>query len=96
MNLQDFKQSLNQDSPPANLNLVLEALWQAGKKDWHASHDLLQNDDSSDGSWVHAYLHREEGDIPNAKYWYAKAGQTMPDVTLEQEWDDIASVLLGK
>lgn len=96
MNFQDFKQSLTQATPPANLSTALEALWQAGKNDWHASHDLLQNDNSANGSWVHAYLHREEGDIPNARYWYSRAGKTLPDTSLEEEWDDIAAALLSE
>lgn len=95
MNLQQFKDSLKNDAAPSDLSLVLQALWLAGKSDWHGSHDLLQDDDTADGSWVHAYLHREEGDIPNARYWYAKAGRTMPEGTLQEEWDAIAEALLA-
>ena len=96
MNLHDFKQSLEQEAPPTGLNLTLQALWLAGKNDWQGSHNLLQNDESANGSWVHAYLHREEGDIPNARHWYSKAGKTIPSVSLKEEWDDIATALLSE
>lgn len=94
MTLQEFKDSLNNDAPPADLTLTLRALWHAGKGDWKGSHDLLQNDASADGAWVHAYLHREEGDLSNARYWYNRAGRPESSKSLAEEWDEIATALL--
>lgn len=95
MDLQEFKDSLSNEAPPANLRGSLKAMWYAGKGDWEQSHDICQDTDL-ELDWVHAWLHRQEGDLPNAGYWYQRAKQTMPDVTLEQEWDDISAALLAK
>ena len=94
MNLQEFKNSLSDEMPPADLSTSLQAMWFAGKGDWEQSHDLCQ-DTNLELDWVHAWLHRQEGDLPNANYWYRRANQVMPDVTLEQEWDDISAALLS-
>ncbi|MEO6244954.1 MAG: hypothetical protein ABIQ12_05930 [Opitutaceae bacterium] len=70
----------------------MQALWHDARGDWEQAHKCAQDDHSRDGSWVHAYLHRKEGDRGNAGYWYARAGRTMPgaSVTLETEWAQIA------
>ena len=75
---------------------ALQALWYDGRGDWQRAHECAQDDHSRDGSWVHAYLHRKEGDAGNAGYWYARAGRTMPaaGVTLQAEWAEIARALL--
>ena len=72
-----FKDSLKNDQPPAGLSPALEAMWWDGKGDWERSHDIAQEIHSTEGSWVHAYLHRKEGDRGNAAYWYARAGKSM-------------------
>lgn len=96
MTLNEFKDTLTQETPPP-VSLPLRALWHEGRGDWTASHDLLQNEGDGAGAWVHAYLHRKEGDTSNAGYWYVKAGRSRPadDVTLRGEWDQIARELLG-
>ena len=83
--------------PPAGLNPLVLSLWFAQKGRWDASHEVAQDILESDGSWVHAYLHRVEGDIGNARYWYSRAGKPAKgaDDSLDQEWREIAAVLLG-
>ena len=93
MSLQELRDSIARDSaPPAAVSLPLQALWHDAKGDWDRAHEAAQNDHGCDGSWVHAYLHRKEGDLGNAGYWYARAGRPMPakSVTLEAEWADLA------
>lgn len=94
MTLQEFKESLSNEVPPANISVPLKALWYAGKGNWEQSHDFCQ-DSNLELDWIHAWLHRQEGDIPNANYWYRRANQSMPDTSLEQEWDDITTALLA-
>jgi hypothetical protein len=79
---------------PAGLTPPLRALWHDGRGDWDAAHRIAQEDDSRDAAWVHAYLHRKEGDISNARYWYARSGRTAHRGSLEEEWRDIVSNLL--
>lgn len=96
MNLADFKATLSQAAPPPGLAAPLLALWLDGKDDWDASHDALQDQPDSNGSaWVHAYLHRKEGDPANASYWYRRANKPESSATLAEEWDAIASALLA-
>jgi hypothetical protein len=73
-------------------------LWYDAHGDWHRAHECAQEDAGKDGSWVHAYLHRKEGDQSNAGYWYARARRSMPaaSVTLEAEWAEIARALLAE
>ncbi|GAB5561329.1 MAG: hypothetical protein SynsKO_29760 [Synoicihabitans sp.] len=94
MTLEEFKSLTAVDE----LDLALQALWQDRQGDWNRAHDLAQEADSSEGDWVHAYLHRKEGDIGNAGYWYARAGKPRvgAEVSLEAEWDQIASTLLAE
>ena len=94
MTFEEFKLSLQQSSPPASLNTLAKALWFDGKGDWEGAHNLAQDVETNDGSWVHAYLHRKEGDVGNASYWYHRAGKKMPTVPLEDEWVSIVKALL--
>ena len=94
MTLQEFKASLEQDTPPAGLNRAQLALWQAGKGDWQGSHETTQEPGDPNVDWVHAYLHREEGDLSNANYWYRRAGKPASTASLQEEWDAIAQALL--
>jgi len=80
--------SFPEDIPPLLQALLLES---AG--DWDSAHRIAQNDPSENGSWVHAYLHRVEGDLGNASYWYRSAGKRMPDLSLDEEWEYIAMAL---
>jgi hypothetical protein len=95
MNLQDFKASLSGNTPPAGVSLLLQALWQEAKGNWDAAHGLAQQQNDRDGAWVHAYLHRQEGDLPNAGYWYSRAGRPVSKASLEQEWEEIVTALLA-
>jgi hypothetical protein len=94
MNLQEFRASLTGKTPPPGLDLALQAMWYEATGDWDKAHSLAQQKDDRTGAWVHAYLHRQEGDQWNANYWYSRAGRSMPDQSLEQEWEDITTALL--
>jgi hypothetical protein len=94
MTLEQFKQSLTKPQPPA-LPPVLEAMWHDGKEDWEQAHNIAQEIHNQEGSWIHAYLHRKEGDNGNALYWYQRAGKKMPGVSLQEEWEGIVKALLG-
>jgi len=85
---------MRQPAPPEGLSVYLQALWYDGKGDWDRSHETIQDVPDSTASWIHAYLHRKEGDRSNAAYWYSRAGKTMPFSTLEEEWEQIAAALL--
>jgi hypothetical protein len=87
---------MSADAPPAAAGPALAALWQDAHGDWAKAHALSQEDAGAAGSWVHAYLHRKEGDLANARYWYARAGRTPPEknVTLDAERDAIIRALL--
>jgi hypothetical protein len=96
MTLAEFHASLTAAEPPAGLNAALRALWWDAKGDWHAAHDLIGADESGrDAAWVHAYLHRKEGDLGNAGYWYARARRPMLQLPLIDERAGIAAVLLA-
>lgn len=94
--LADFKATLTAGSPPGALPAPLLALWHDAKGDWDGAHSVAQDIESSDGAWIHAYLHRKEGDASNAAYWYRRAGKPVARVTLDEEWEEIASALLLK
>ena len=96
MTLEQFEDTLTGDAPPAGITNSLAAMWYDGKGDWEQAHNIAQDIPTSEGSRVHAYLHRKEGDNWNANYWYNRAGQSMPAASLEQEWKDIVTRLLGK
>ena len=96
MTLDDFKKSVaNVVSPPADLNGALTAWWYDGKGDWEGAHVMAQSAGNSEGDWVHAYLHRVEGDISNASYWYHRSGKPRYEGSLKAEWASIVDVLLG-
>ncbi len=95
MDLASFKKSVG-DSAPPKLPSAMQALWWDAKGDWNKAHECAQAQDDKDGAWVHAYLHRKEGDPSNAGYWYRRAGKSPATVTLDAEWESIASALLPK
>ena len=82
------------ESPDPSWSPALTALWLDANKSWDAAHDALQSDATADGAWVHAYLHRKEGDAPNAAYWYRRAGKSIFAGSLDDEWTEIAAALL--
>ena len=96
MTFEIFNNSLNDNHPPPGCSELLKALWHDGKGDWNASHNIAQDVHSADGSWVHAYLHRKEGDQWNAGYWYRQAGRKMPEYDLEKEWEEMVRYFLQK
>jgi hypothetical protein len=91
----DFKASIAATRPPQALVPPLEALWWAAKGDWDKAHKIVMDDEGREAAWVHAYLHRVEGDLPNAQYWYRTAGKPVASATLEAEWAAIAAELLA-
>lgn len=94
MDVISFKKSLQQSLPPQGISLYLLSLWYDGKNDWENAHTIIQDSEDSTGSWVHAYLHRKEGDLLNADYWYKRAGKERPATSLEDEWEKITKALL--
>jgi hypothetical protein len=94
MTLDQFRASIGSGTLPA-VPPLLAALWHDARGDWERAHRLAQDVDTDDGSWVHAYLHRKEGDAGNARYWYRRAGKPEATGPLDDEWDRIAEVLLG-
>ena len=96
LDLPSFKQSLDRDAPPAHLEPALAALWHEAKGNWDQAHQLAQTADGADGAWAHAYLHRVEGNLPNAGYWYRRAGKPPSSAPLTQVWNEIANALLAE
>jgi len=94
MTIEQFRASLQAHVPPVDLVPPLAALWWAAKGDWNKAHALVMDDESREAAWVHAYLHRVEGDSGNARYWYRQAGRPSATVPLEAEWVEIAEALL--
>ena len=92
----EFKASLEGSAPPEGLGRALQALWHEAKGDWDKAHKLAQAEKGETGAWVHAYLHRVEGDLSNAGYWYRRADKPASCAALAQEWDDIVSALLNR
>ena len=78
MTLAEFKRSLSKSKPPAEAAPALAALWWAGKDKWDQAHKIVMDEGGKDCAWVHAYLHRVEGDLDNARYWYRRAGRDFP------------------
>ena len=94
MTEQSFRDSIALESPPAGLECALTGLWWDAKGDWTRAHEAAQQDEGPAGAWVHAYLHRKEGDSTNAAYWYRRAGKAPAKGSLDQEWNEIACALL--
>lgn len=94
MKFEQFKASMSDQLPPAGIPSSLAALWYAGKGDWEQAHAIAQDLPTREGSWVHAYLHRVEGDEWNANYWYNRADRKMPALPPEQEWEQIVKTML--
>jgi len=95
VNVAQFKASLSAAAPTPQLGAPLAALWWAARGDWDQAHRIVQDEETSQAAWVHAYLHRVEGDLGNAGYWYRRAGKPAASGSLEAEWEAIASTLLG-
>jgi hypothetical protein len=94
MTLDEFRESLTATEPPAGLTLALAGLWWDSKGDWKRAHESAQQDEGIEGAWVHAYLHRKEGDPGNAAYWYNRAGKPVCRESHDAEWLSIVRSLL--
>ena len=94
MTLTEFRESLRRPAPPPDVSAALAALWHDASGDWNAAHEAAQDIEDASGAWVHAYLHRKEGDHGNAAYWYRRAGQPVATDSFDAEWSRIAAVLL--
>jgi hypothetical protein len=95
MTFDDFCSSLTAGEPPAGLTAALTGLWWDAKGDWKRAHESAQEDEGHEASWVHAYLHRKEGDPENAAYWYRKAGRPICQETFDREWRSIVTKCIG-
>ena len=96
MDLRTFEASVGGEAPPADLGPALQALWHQAKGDWDRAHRLAQSQDDESGAWVHAYLHRVEGDASNAAYWYRRASRPVATAPLREEWSAIVRALLSE
>ena len=96
MTLAELEASLSKDGPPKGLPRLVQALWHEARGDWDQAHEIAQSVEGSDGAWVHAYLHRKEGDLSNAGYWYSRAGRSRSAASLDEEWQEIAEALLSR
>lgn len=93
MEFKEFQESLDADQPPEGIPPLLLALWLDARKEWERAHSITQEIESREAAWIHAYLHRREGDLPNAEYWYRRAGRSNPGTELEREWNSLARFL---
>lgn len=94
MDAADFRATVGGAEPPDGVSLPLQALWWDAKGDWQRAHQCAQSDPTSAGSAVHAYLHRKEPDIDNARYWYSRAGRQPAAGSLDAEWNALAAEFL--
>lgn len=96
LDFQAFRDSLRRPEPPPGLSLALQALWWDARGDWDKAHQRAQQRDDADGAHVHAYLHRKEGDQPNAEYWYRRARATPSALALDAEWEELVRGFLER
>ena len=96
MTIEEFRASLSEPGPPAGLPSLLTALWWDAKGNLDRAHEIAQDEVGQEAAWVHAYVHRKEGDADNAGYWYRRAHQPHSESSLEEEWRQIATVLLHR
>ena len=93
MTVEEFKATCAASTPPS-VTPLLRALWHDARGEWGEAHGIAQDVDDASGSWVHAYLHRKEGDLENAGYWYRRVGQRIATDSVDAEWDRIVTSLL--
>ena len=94
MNLQQLKESIDENKIPDDLSIYLKALWYDTKGNWDEAHQIIQDVPDKNASWIHAYLHRKEGDMNNADYWYNQAERKRPNISLNEEWEEIVKAML--
>lgn len=95
MDIASFRASLDQAAQPDGLSFALQALWWDAKGEWTKAHEQAQARENAAGNWVHAYLHRKEGDLANAGYWYRRADRPVPKIDLDAEWTAIVATLIA-
>lgn len=96
MTYAEFNASLTDHEPATSLSPLLQALWYAGRDEWSRAHDITQqHEDEPAHNWLHALLHRQEGDTTNAAYWYRRAGRPVPTVSVRAEWEQLVRAQLG-
>ena len=95
MTADDFYTSLSGTHPASSLSAYLKSLWYDGKGDWEKAHTIIQDIEDTTAAWVHAYLHRKEGDAANAAYWYRRARRPIATGALDDEWESIVAALLA-
>jgi hypothetical protein len=94
MQFDEFSKSLAAANPPGTLSKYALSLWYDAKGDWETAHSTIQDIEDKTAAWIHAYLHRKEGDAGNAGYWYNRAGKKMPAYSLEKEWEEIVNAVI--
>jgi hypothetical protein len=94
MTIDEFRGTLSEPTPPTGLSRALRAMWEDARGNWNSAHAIAQDIDDRTGSWIHAYLHRKEGDLGNAGYWYRRAGEPPAQDSFEEEWARIVATLL--
>ncbi len=94
MDVKQFKQSVIEKKKPVSISPSLQSLWWEACGDWKKAHDVLQGLSDEEGAWIHAYLHRKEGELSNANYWYARAKKEMPEYSLREEWSHLVDKFL--
>ena len=94
MNIEAFKASVAKDTPPAGLSPAVAALWHQAKGNWDVAHRLVQSESDEASAWVHAHLHRVEGDERNAGHWYRRAGRPHSTLPVDEECWEIVEALL--
>jgi hypothetical protein len=96
MTIEEFKATVARAAPPAGISAALVAMWQDARGGWDVAHQIAQDIPETDktGAWIHDYLHRKEGDLANAGYWYRRAGKPVAHDSLEDEWTRIVTALL--
>lgn len=94
MDMQSFRESVTEKKPLQNASVYVQSLWHDAVGNWNEAHSLIQDLTDRNAAWIHAYLHRKEGDIGNADYWYSRAGKKRPAISLAEEWEQISAALL--
>jgi len=94
MTFEEFKSSVHYNEVPKKLNPFLLALWHDANGNWNEAHNIVQEIETADGSWMHAYLHRKEGDESNARYWYNRAYKQFPKISFNEEWEELVRYFL--
>ena len=88
------KRAKQGDEPSSDLSKYLQALWLERSGEWGRAHEIVQDLPDLNAAWIHAYLHRQEGDDWNAGYWYRRAKREFPTISLSEEWRLITTTLL--